>query len=467
MNIENNESFRDHVATIRDDGGRNWVYAKKPRGKYFNYRQVVGYFLLSLFLAGPFIRIKGEPLLLFNLIERRFVFAGQVFQPQDFHLFVLAMLSFIVFIVLFTVVYGRVWCGWACPQTVLMELVFRRIEHFIEGDGPKQRRDANSPMTFGRAIRRTVKHLVFLSLSLLFSAFLTTYITGTERFLELMQEGVKGNAGSYIAFFVFSFAFYGIFSWMREQSCTLICPYGRLQGVLLDPNSLIVAYDHKRGEPREKFKKSQNRNSNSELGHCIDCHRCVSVCPTGIDIRNGTQLECVNCLACADECNDVMSKVGLPKGLIRIDSEKGIEKGEKFKFTARLGFYTAVLSLLLALFLVLVFMRSDVEATVLRTPGTLYQEVEGGKMSNLYNVKLVNKTSEEHIIEFKLLEPEGEVNQIIENILLEPNGVNEGVFFVILDTSLVTKHQLDIVLGMYSDGKKIKEIKSSFVGPIK
>nr|MBP6825403.1 4Fe-4S binding protein [Saprospiraceae bacterium] len=255
--IEDNEEYRDHIATVDQSGKRIWLYPKKPSGRFYNARTWVSFAFLAIFLLMPFIKIDGEQFLQFNVLERRFVLFGLVFTPQDFHLFVLAMLTFIVFIILFTVVYGRLFCGWVCPQTVFMEMFFRKIEYWIEGDTNEQRRLDKAPWTADKIRKKTIKHLVFFIIGVVVSNYFLAYIIGMDAVIAIIREPVDANFGGFIAMLIFSGIFYGVFARLREQVCTTICPYGRLQGVLLVHDSIVVAYDHVRGEPRGKLKKEK------------------------------------------------------------------------------------------------------------------------------------------------------------------------------------------------------------------
>jgi cytochrome c oxidase accessory protein FixG len=291
-----NELFRDSIGTITKEGKRNWIFAKRPHGKLYNARTAVSIVYLIVFFTLPWIKIHGEPLFLFNLLERKFILFSVVFWPQDFFVFALAMLTFIVFIVLFTVVFGRVFCGWVCPQTIFMEMVFRRIEYWIEGDAEKQRRLSKQAWNMEKTLKRTTKFLAFFSLSFVIANYFLAYLIGMDNVLLYIREGIVQHIGVFAPLVAFTAVFFAVYWKFREQACLIVCPYGRLQGVMLDPNSIVVAYDYKRGEPRGKIRK----NDAETHGDCIDCLDCVKVCPTGIDIRNGTQLECVNCTACID-----------------------------------------------------------------------------------------------------------------------------------------------------------------------
>ena len=460
------ESFRDSIATVDKQGKRVWVYPKKPGGKWFNKRALLGYALLVVLFAGPFIRIGGEPLLQIDVLERRFVIFGQTFWPQDIHLFVLAAITLIIFIALFTVAFGRLFCGWVCPQTIFMELVYRRIEYWVEGDWKQQQALRKAPWSAEKLGKKTVKHLLFFGVAFLIGNTFLAYIIGSERLIDIITSPPLEHLGGFLAMLGFSFLFYGVFAFLREQVCTTICPYGRLQGVLLDRQSLVVAYDHVRGEERGKFRKGEDRTV-ANKGDCIDCKACVNVCPTGIDIRNGTQLECVNCTACIDACNHMMESVDLPKGLIRFASEDEISDKKPWQFTTRMKAYTAVLTVLISVIVALVVMRSDVEATVLRTPGMLFQEQEDGRISNLYNFKVVNKTSREMPLRFELIGVPGEIKLVGKEVHLERAALAQGALFILLDHKELRGTKTKLTIGVYSGDHLIEEVSTTFVGPIR
>ncbi|MDF9795996.1 cytochrome c oxidase accessory protein FixG [Catalinimonas alkaloidigena] len=458
-------SFRDRISTVDASGKRVWIYPKKPRGKFYNARTLVSVVLLAILFAGPFIKIDGEPLLLLNILERKFVIFGQIFWPQDFYLFVFATLVLVVFIILFTVVYGRIFCGWVCPQTIFMEMVFRRIEYWIEGDYTAQRKLDRQAWNQEKIIKKTSKHIIFFAIAFLIGNTFLAYIIGIEELENIVTDSPAEHIGGLSAMLLFSFVFYFVFAKFREQVCTNVCPYGRLQGVLLDRKSVVVAYDYKRGEPRAKFRKGENRDEAGK-GDCIDCHQCVQVCPTGIDIRNGTQLECVNCTACIDACDNIMEKVGLPKKLIRYASEENIAEGKKFHFTARSIAYSVVLVFLAGVLGGLLVLRTDVETSILRTPGMLYQDQGDNKISNLYNIKIINKTNDDMPIHLELLDEQGSIQMVgNKNLFLEKQGVAESALFVIFDRKEIEKMKTEIVIGVYSGEELIEKVNTNFLGP--
>jgi cytochrome c oxidase accessory protein FixG len=456
------ESFRDSIATITEDGKRAWIYPKKPKGKHYHARTLVSIIFLIIFFTMPLIKINGHPFFLLNVIERKFVLFGIAFFPQDFFLFVLAMITFVVFIALFTALFGRLWCGWTCPQTVFMEMVFRKIEYFIEGDFMQQKA-LNKREWDAQKIRiKLTKHVVFFILSFIISNTFLMYIIGFDDWKAIVTDSPFNHLGGLTAILLFTGVFYGVYARFREQVCLVVCPYGRLQGVLLDPNSVVIAYDYNRGEPRGKLNKN-----NAQQGDCIDCHQCVQVCPTGIDIRNGTQLECVNCTACIDACDDIMDKIKKPHGLIRYTSENAIKKGIKFKITPRIIGYSIVLFILFSTLVTLLIMRSDIETTVLRTPGMLYQKQDETHISNLYNIELVNKTFKDIPVEVKVTEPTtGTIKWIGNGIQkLSEQSVAQGTFFLILPKEAIVKTKTKVVFEIVSNGKKIDQYETSFLGP--
>lgn len=458
------DAFRDSISTISAEGKRVWLYPKKPDGPLYRARKWVSYALLALLFGGPWLRLpNGLPLLMFNVVERRFIILGSIFWPQDFFILAIAFITFIVGITLFTVVYGRLFCGWVCPQTIFLEMVFRRIEYFLEGDAPQQKALARRDWDFDKIWRRTAKHLAFGVVSFFIANTFLAYIIGSDALVRLVTEPPTAHLGGLTAMAVFTAAFYGVFARFREQVCTIVCPYGRLQSVLLTRESIVVAYDYKRGEPREKLHKGHARTA----GDCIDCNQCVQVCPTGIDIRNGTQLECTNCTACIDACNHMMELVNLPPGLIRYDSEKHIAEGTPFRVTFRIKAYTAVLLVLITGLTALLITRPNVAATVLRTPGQLFQKTTHGTITNLYNVSVINKTNTAQPIELRVLEPaDGRVTLVGQpHLLLPAQGIVEGVFFAEIPRKELPKMSNPIRIGIYSGGKLLTEAKTKFLAP--
>ena len=457
------ESFRDSIGTITKEGKRNWIYAQKPHGKLYNLRSIASVLYLIVFFSIPFITYNDEPLFLFNVLERRFILFGVGFWPQDFFIFGIGMLTFMLFVVLFTVVYGRVFCGWACPQTIFLEMVFRRIEYWIEGDASHQKVLDNSKWTTEKILKRGSKNIIFFILSFIIANTFLAYLIGKNDLFKIINEPVSMHVGGFIALLVFTTVFFAVYSWFREQVCLIVCPYGRLQAVMTDKSSILVAYDYLRGEPRSKFKKEQTK----AVGDCIDCFQCVKVCPMGIDIRNGSQLECTACTACIDACDHIMDKVGKPKGLIKYASETGIAQGEKLKLTPRIIAYTLVLFVLIGVLVTLLATRKSVDATILRTPGMLFQQQPDNKISNLYNLKLINKTHKDVPVFLKIEDGGiGEIKMVGKDLIVGKESKAETEFFILIPTSEIMERKTQLVIGVYSDTKKLETIKTSFLGPV-
>ncbi|MFP8487727.1 cytochrome c oxidase accessory protein CcoG [Gracilimonas sp. Q87] len=471
------QSFRDHLSTVNEEGKRNWIYPKKPSGRFYTARNIVAVLLLAFFFSGPFITINGNPLLLLNILERKFVIFGVTFWPQDLHLLLFGMLTFILFIVLFTAVFGRLFCGWACPQTIFMEMVFRRIEYWIEGDSVAQIRLNKQDWNFEKIRKKVSKHAVFFGLAFLISNMFLAYIIGKDQLFEIITDPPSEHAGGLAAMIIFSTVFYGVFAFMREQVCHFVCPYGRMQSVMLDNNSINVMYDYVRGEERATVRdryQLENRkatledlgfSADSEFGDCIDCYQCVKVCPMGIDIRNGTQLECVHCTACIDACDSVMDKIDKPRGLIRYSSENAIREGNQKVLTPRVAGYSGILLVLLTTFITLLTLRPDTETTILREPGTLYQELPGDRYSNIYNVKVLNKTFEDIPVDIRLVAPEGNIVSLGSVDMVESQNSAEGRFMVQLSAEELTGPQTELTFEVYSGDEKLETVTSGFLGP--
>ncbi len=451
-------TFRDRPSTFGKDGKRIWIFPKLPKGRLYNYRRIIAWSLLIFVYLAPWLKLRGEPLIFLNFLERKFVLFGNTFYPQDFHLLVLAIIAFVVFIVLFTVIYGRIFCGWVCPQTVFLEFLYRPIEHLIDGNSEQQQKLAEQEMDAIKVLKRILKHGIYLFISFFTILTFISYVIGTSKLCEIFNGWPIQRFGMLMVVLTFTGVHYFIFSWFREQVCTIVCPYGRLQGVMLDVNTIQVAYDYKRGEPRGKGERGIK-------GDCINCYSCVDVCPTGIDIRNGTQLECINCTGCIDACNAVMKRVKKPSGLIRFASEKAISEGEKIKFNARVIAYSLVLLALLIVITYLFTVRGDVETEIDRSPGTMFQEYGPDRYSNLYNLEMVNKTNSEVDIELRLLTPEGEIIMMGDPLKAEKGEVAKRDLLIVLKKENVKMSNIHVEIGVFEKGKQIDKILSTFVGP--
>jgi cytochrome c oxidase accessory protein FixG len=458
------ESFRDRIATVDEKGKRKWVFAQKPKGRFYNIRTLVSLGFFALFIALPFIKVNGRPLFLFNIPDAKFIIFGKIFWPQDFFIFGLTMVTFIIFIVLFTAAFGRLFCGWVCPQTIFMEMLFRKIEYLIEGDAAQQKLLKQSAWTGAKIRKRLTKHFVFYALAFVIANMFLAYIIGIDELKKIITEPVSEHIVGFFSILGFSAIFYGVYAFFREQVCTVVCPYGRLQSVLLDRNSMIVAYDYKRGEPRGKFKKE--KTAELSLGDCIDCFHCVKVCPTGIDIRNGTQMECVGCTACIDACDQMMVAVNRPKGLVRYASEAGIAEGKKLRYTGRMKFYSVLLIILSGILATLLITRKDVDGTIARARGQLFQEQGTDSLSNLYTIKVVNKTIKDIPLTLKLEDAPGRIMEAEgKSILVKSEDQGKGSFFIYLPRTYIHNRKTKLKIGLYDGDKKITTITTNFMGP--
>lgn len=456
------ESFRDSIATIDKDGKRNWIFPIKPSGPYTQKRNIVAIIYYLLFFCTPFIFVNGRPFLLFNIPEGKFILFSYLFWPEDFLIFGLLMLTGIVFIALFTNAFGRIFCGWICPQTIFMESLFRKVDFLVLGTANYQKKLHHQKWDKEKRIKYTLRYGIYFFLSFLISNTFLAYIIGVDELYTIITGKFTDHYLGFIIILVFTLVFFSVFAFLRETVCTNICPYGRLQGVLMDKNSIVVAYDYVRGEPRGKFTKKEDTG----LGDCIDCFQCVDVCPTGIDIRNGTQLECVNCTACIDACNFMMEKVGKPIGLIRYDSENNIAHGKKFKFTGRMYGYSGVLIILISLIVGMLITRKEVGGHLARTVGMTYQKRGEDSLSNMYHIKLTNKTIRPYELQVKLVDDDGEVIVLgAPTIHLKPESQTTANMFIILPTTAMESNKKDISIQLLEEDKVVNTLKATFTGP--
>jgi len=450
------------LLAARDNGERKWIYPLIRKGKYYKWRSLLSYVYLVLFFSGPFIKIKGQPLLLLNVIDRHFVILGQVFWPQDIYLFMLASLVLIVCIVLFTIAFGRIFCGWICPQTIFMEMVFRKIEVWIEGDGNKQKKLNAAPWDRAKAQKKIIKHALFVLISFLIANTFLAYIIGSENLIKIILEPITLHWVGFSSICVFTIVFYLVYSQVRELVCTVICPYGRLQGVLMDEHTLVVAYNEVRGEPRGKLDKT----GFAIKGDCVDCSLCVAVCPTGIDIRHGTQMECINCTACIDACDEVMDKIHKPRNLIGYFSEDMIRSKKKPSFNLRMIGYSSVITIIMAVLCYFIFSRSDMDITIMRGSGMLYQEQPNGFISNIYNADITNKANFSRTITLKAEDPNIKIQYIQPPGIITKGNDMKTVFFVMIPGSKIHSFKTDVRLQLISGNKVVQTVTTEFVAPI-
>lgn len=463
------DGFRNKLYNIDTEGKRSKIYPHKPDGRFYKARTIVSWFLLLFLFGAPFVKIHGHQFMLFNILERKFVLFGVVFFPQDLYIVVLGILVLLVSIFLFTAVLGRIWCGWLCPQTVFLEMLFRKIEYAIEGNAVQQRNLDNSPKSPKKFLRKALKHGIFYAISFAIGNTFLAYIIGSDELINIVTSPPTQHLLGFTAMLFFSLVFYGVFARFREQACIVVCPYGRYQSALVDQNTVLITYDFKRGEPRGKFTKAdkeaqQSGGAASSRGDCIDCHQCVNVCPTGIDIRNGIQLECVNCAACIDACDTIMDKVKKPRGLIRYTSITAVREGHNKLFTTRVKSYIAVWALISAVFLYFFLSRPMTEVLILRQPGTLSQTTAQGDKLNFYVMNIINKHYYNVPVEVKVMEPSVGKVTILGDISNVPEVSEKSVRFMLtIPKEQINTSDMPVKFGVYSNGELLKEISTRFL----
>ncbi|WP_372365964.1 cytochrome c oxidase accessory protein CcoG [Candidatus Uabimicrobium sp. HlEnr_7] len=455
------DNFKDRIATVNQDGERIWIYPKRVNGPYYKWRKIISYIQLIVLIGLPFVKYNGRPVVMLNIIERKFIFFGNVFWSEDLYLFGLLFITTVIFITWFTATFGRIFCGWLCPQTVFLEMVFRRIERFLEGDASKQKKFNKQKASMQKTLRKIFKHILFYAISFFIANIFLSYIIGIDELWKIITAPPSEHLVGFFTICAFSFIFYGVFSWFREQACIMVCPYGRLQSVMQDANTVTISYDFKRGEPRgHKLKKNI-----SNQGDCIDCKKCVAVCPTGIDIRNGLQMECVNCTFCIDACDDVMEKINKPKGLIRYASHNMIEKQHPFKISMRTIFYGFIFLALFSVDAFLIYNRPQVNAIINRMPGSLCTKIGENSYMNVYRSTLFNKTLDPHTYNFKLLDIKGEVRLGDENINVVGESLEKFTMIIVLPKESIDSEQTYFDIGIFEKDKLIQKIEIGFKGP--
>jgi len=472
--VDDHERFRAELASVRPDGRRKWIYARKPEGRFTTARTIVAIVLLAFLVLSPFVHVGGLQFMLLNVVRREFVILGYPFWPNDFYLIALSFLALLVSIVLFTATIGRVWCGWLCPQTIFLETIFRRLEWAIEG-GPKEQAARHAgPWTIDRTWRFVVKNLLFWAVSFGIANVFLAYLISSDTLLSYVYDGPFTHLDVFIPLVLFTSVFFLVFARFREQACVIVCPYGRFMSALVDENTIAVTYDFTRGEQRSKWTKADTEAKRmaagesftraSGHGDCVDCFQCVTVCPTGIDIRNGIQLECVNCTACIDACDTVMDKVGLPRGLIRYTSKAAVEEGKSSWLSTRVKAYALVWIVLMSVVISLFVMRNDLDVLVLRQEGTTWVRTPAGT-TNFYRLQIINKTSESRDVTVDIIEPKGAIITMVPPLRsLEPHSISRSRFLITIPDSVVGRRSdLDIHLVVRSGTTTISDVSTTWL----
>lgn len=436
---------KDRLATTDEFGDRVYMYPAEVKGFWRKHRNWTQFILVIIFMALPWIKIGGEQALLLSIPERRFAFFGLVLYAHDGPLIFFVLAIAVFGLALTTAVWGRIWCGWACPQTVFIDGLFRRIETLIEGNHIQRRKLDAEPLSFNKVTRKFLKWTAFFLLSAHIAHSFVAYFVGAERLAQMSIHAPSENWVDFIVVFFITFVILFDFGWFREQFCIIMCPYGRFQSVLMDKRSLAVMYDEKRGEPR----KGSEAAKAGTMGDCVNCSRCVMVCPTGIDIRRGIQLECINCTACIDACDEIMEKVKKPKGLIRYSSIAKIEGTDTpwYKFDFRRAFYLTLIALAGLGLVLKLATRSPLRAEVLRVVGAPYRMLDGpeqGMVINQFKMHIQNQTSSDMKVRFELVNatPEIALSMIeqTKEMTLHPGELANHFLFI--------KFHRDLVKGM-------------------
>jgi cytochrome c oxidase accessory protein FixG len=483
--VEDHERFRAELASIQPDGRRKWIYARKPSGRFFRYRTILSWFLLAFLFLAPWVKVGGKQFLLLNIIDREFVFFGVPFWPNDFYLVALMFLTTVVTIVVFTATFGRFFCGWICPQTIFMEMVFRKIEWWIEGGPAEQAKRRAGPWTGDRLWRAALKVSIFFTISFAIANTFLAYVVSCDVLVRYVVDGPMAHLELFVGLVTFTIVFFMVFYRFREQVCLVACPYGRYMSALVDENTIAVTYDFYRGESRAKWtredtaaKKEAKQEAKNEAkstvsafarpaghGDCVDCYQCVTVCPTGIDIRNGIQLECVNCTACIDACDEVMTKVGLPEGLIRYTSQSAVEHGASSWLTTRIKAYLAIWVVLMGVVGTLVAMRGDVDVVILRQEGTTWAQTTDG-ITNFYRLQLINKTSQPLSYGIRITQPaNAQLELLAMPEVVGSQDIAKGRFMVTIPSPSISSKEMKITVELVSEGKVINSTTTSFLSP--
>lgn len=461
----NNEALLpapQHVlSTLEKDGRRRWLKPRLSRGNWWHRRRAVAYVLMVIFIAVPHIKIAGSPLIRLDIVAREFTIFGHTFLPTDTLLLALTMLTAFISIVFITAVTGRAWCGWACPQTVYIEYLFRPIDRLFEGTAGKGG-NPKQPMSVPRQIGRFV---VYVLLNMILAHTFLSYFVGAEKLSEWIQSSPFEHPVAFAVMTVTTALLTYDFYFFREQTCLIACPYGRFQSVMLDRQSLIVAYDGTRGEPRKKGKHFPE----DKAGDCVDCNQCVVVCPTGIDIRDGLQMECINCTQCIDACDDVMDKVGSPKGLIRYSSQDALAGKKKRFLRARTVIYPLLLGVVVSGLGFAILSKYGFDARIIRGKGAPFTRVDPRTVSNTFNLRLVNRTKSAQQYALSVNQPtEGVELEVIDPDALElEQGESAMVPLQIRFTSSLTlgDGRETIRLHIEDSSENSREIEFHVLGP--
>ncbi|TDU71147.1 cytochrome c oxidase accessory protein FixG [Prosthecobacter fusiformis] len=450
----------ESLSSIRADGSHRTIHPADVRGRFTAWRRGSALLLLGIYISLPWIPINGYPAVFLDVQERRFHFMGLTLATQDLWVgfFLITGLAFSLFYV--TALFGRVWCGWTCPYTVFLEHVYRRIERWIDGDATARRKLDAAPWSFSKAIRRGLKHTIFLFVSAVIAHIFLSYYVSLKTLYQMMLGPPSQHLMAFGIMLFLTGGLYFAFSWFREQFCVILCPYGRLQSALTDDHSVVIGYDKRRGEPRGKV--------GSTSGACVDCRRCVQVCPTGIDIRNGLQLDCIGCAACVDACDDIMLKLKRPTGLVRYDSHVGLHGGRTRFIRPRIILYTGLLLLGIGAFAFSALQLSPVRASVVRMVGAPFY-VADGTLRNQFLVRVINKRNSPSTYRLELtgdFPAQLSISGLNETLNLDPLGEEQKTLVLSLPEAAFNqpfKLQVKVIDAVRGDAVTTRVME--FLGP--
>jgi cytochrome c oxidase accessory protein FixG len=453
----------DRMTTIREDGSRNFLRPADVSGKWTLLRRISAIFLIAIYVLLPWIKINGNPAVLMDIAARRFHFFGITLATEDLWLmfFLLTGTGFALFFI--TAILGRVWCGWACPQTVFLEHVYRRIERLFEGPVQQQKELDKRAWDAGKALRRGGKHLFFIFISAAVAHIFLSYFISVETLFAWMSGSPLGHPQAFLFIVVFTVILYFNFAWFREQLCLIICPYGRLQSALIDDDSVVIGYDEHRGEPRGKA-------NDPHTGDCIDCYRCVDVCPTGIDIRQGLQMECIGCSNCIDACDAVMHKLGRNPGLVRYDSLRALAGGKRRFFRPRVLLYLFLMLLGLGAMAYSSTKLQPVSVTVTRMTGSPFFITEE-TIRNQLQLRIINKRNEPVQLQVSAVaeNPEGEATLtsagFTGTLTIAPMAETKQPFILLVPRSEYRGHFPVTIRVIAADESFLVEREVNFIGP--
>ncbi|MEM8486072.1 MAG: cytochrome c oxidase accessory protein CcoG [Bacteroidota bacterium] len=465
------DSPEEVMATLGKDGRRKWVYPTLSLGKHHKRRKLFGWALIVLFVALPIIQINGKPAVLIDFVHREFALFGLLLYPTDTLLLLLLMISTVLGVGLFTALLGRVWCGWACPQTVYLEFVFRPIEKWIEGKEHIQRRRDAGPWNWDKIWRKSLKFLIYLAISLALAHVFISYFLGWSNLIDWIQRPPQENWG----FFVMMAGTTGLilydFGYFREQMCTIACPYARMQSVLLDEDSMIVSYDPNRGEPRKKrSKKIIAKELAGEVpaqGDCIDCFACVRTCPTGIDIRDGLQMECIACAQCIDACDVIMEKIDKPKGLIRYTSENELLGKSTHKIRPRTLVYSALMLSVAVALVAMVFSRGAFDINVGRSVGEPFTVLPDGRIANRLRFRVRNQQQQATAFSITTIQPADTKVQVIgaSPVQLAPEEMKRVEAWIVIPADAFTGDSIEATFELLFDNGMREMVPFTLLGP--